>query len=191
MNTVSKKSSFNIVVLHGSPHKNSHTEKLTAAFLTQFESPISIRHVDLFQAHIKPCIDCKYCHIHNGCPLYDSFESITGKLDEADIIVLSTPVYYLGFPAPVKAFIDRTQQLFVRRILFKREKIAYNKSGVLICTCGGNDLMAVEAMKAPSEMFFSVFGAKLSETVYLTGTDLPPKERRCNRMELLEKEMSK
>ena len=51
--------------------------------------------------------------------------------------------------------------------------------------------MAVEAMKAPSEMFFSVFGAKLSETVYLTGTDLPPKERRCNRMELLEKEMSK
>lgn len=178
------------MVLHGSPHKNSFTEKLTAAYLTQFKQS-SVRHVDLFYAHIKPCIDCKYCHTHHGCPLHDPFENIAGKLDDADLIVLSTPVYYLGFPAPVKAFIDRTQQLFVRRILFKREKIAYNKDGVLICTCGGNDLSAVEALKAPSEMFFSVFGANLSETVYLAGTDLPLTERRCNRMELIEKEMSK
>ena len=92
---------------------------------------------------------------------------------------------------PFKAFIDRTQQLFVRRVLFKREKIANNKKGILICTCGGCDLSAVESLKAPAEMFFSVFGATLSETVYLAGTDLPPEKRRCNRIKLIEKEMSK
>ena len=178
------------MVLHGSPHKDSYTERLTAAYLAQYENAASVQHVNLFQTHIKPCTDCKYCHVHNGCPLHDSFENIAGKLDEADVIILSVPVYYLGFPAPVKAFIDRTQQFFVRRILFKREKIAHTKQGVLICTCG-SDLSAIEALKAPSEMFFSVFGAKLSETVYLAGTDLPPEERRCNRMELIEKEMSK
>lgn len=179
------------MVLHGSPHKDSHTEKLTAAYLSRYEDTDSIRHIDLFRTHIKSCTDCKYCHTHDGCPLHDSFDNIAGKLDEADTIILATPVYYLGFPAPFKAFIDRTQQLFVRRVLFKREKIAYNKKGVLICTCGGSNLSAVEALKAPSDMFFSVFGAKLSETVYLAGTDLPPEERRCNQIELLEKEMSK
>ena len=116
---------------------------------------------------------------------------MVAKIDEADIIILTTPVYYLGFPAPLKAFIDRTQQLFVRRVLFKREKIAYNKKGVLICTCGGSDLSAIEALKAPSEMFFSVFGAKLSETVFLAGTDLPLEKRRYNRTDLFKKEMSK
>ena len=179
------------MVLHGSPHKDSHTEKLTSAYLAPYENVASIRHVDLFQTRIKPCTDCKYCHTHDGCPLHDSFESITDKLDEADTIILSVPVYYLGFPAPFKAFVDRTQQLFVRRVLFKREKIANNKNGVLICTCGGSDLSAIEALKAPTEMFLSVFGATLSETVYLAGTDLPPEKRRCNQMKLIEKEMSK
>ena len=189
-NTVNKKSSSNVVVLHGSPHQDSYTERLTSAYLAQYKNA-AIRHVDLFQTHIKPCTDCKYCHTHDGCPLHDSFENIAEKLDKADTIIFSTPVYYLGFPAPVKAFIDRTQQLFVRRILFKREKNAHTKQGILICTCGGSDLSAIEALKAPSEMFFSVFGAVLSETVYLAGTDLPPEERRCNLMELIEKEMSK
>lgn len=179
------------MVLHGSPHNDSYTEKLTAAYLEQLESTAYVRHVDLFETRIKPCTDCKYCYKHDGCPLHDSFESIADKLDQADAIILSAPVYYLGFPAPFKAFIDRTQQLFVRRVLFKREKIANNKKGILICTCGGCDLSAVESLKAPAEMFFSVFGATLSETVYLAGTDLPPEKRRCNRIKLIEKEMSK
>lgn len=179
------------MVLHGSPHEDSHTEKLTAAYLSQFENPNFIQHIDLFRTPIKPCTDCKYCQTHDGCPLQDSFENMVAKIDEADIIILTTPVYYLGFPAPLKAFIDRTQQLFVRRVLFKREKIAYNKKGVLICTCGGSDLSAIEALKAPSEMFFSVFGAKLSETVFLAGTDLPLEKRRYNRTDLFKKEMSK
>ena len=191
VNTANRKFSSNLVVLHGSPHRDSHTEKLTYDHLAQYTDGTAIFHFDLFHTPIYPCIDCKYCQTHDGCPIDDPFESIVGKLDEADTIILSTPVYYMGFPAPVKAFMDRTQQLFARRILFKREEIANNKQGVLICTCGSGDLSAIEALRAPSEMFFSVFGAKLTEMVYLAGTDLPQNRRSFNRINFLEKEMSK
>ncbi len=167
-NTVNTKPSCKVVVLHGSPHKNSHTEKLTEEYIRDFDNVI---HINLFGADILPCNDCKYCHKNDGCFLKDGFENIAKEIDSADLIVLSAPVYFLGFPAPVKAFIDRTQQFFVRRILTKREVLSFNKEGVLITTCGGNDISAIESLKKPAKMFFSVFGAKLKETIYLTDTD--------------------
>ncbi len=167
-NTVNTKPLYNVVVLHGSPHKNSHTEKLTEEYIKDFEN---VTHINLFGADILPCNDCKYCHKNDGCFLKDGFEDIAKEIEKADIIVLSTPVYFLGFPAPVKAFIDRTQQFFVRRILTKRESLSFNKEGVLIATCGSGDINAIESLKEPAKMFFSVFGAKLKETVFLTKTD--------------------
>ena len=167
-NTVNTKPSCKVVVLHGSPHKNSHTEKLTEEYLKDFEN---ITHINLFGADILPCNDCKYCHKNDGCFLKDGFEDIAKEIENADIIVLSTPVYFLGFPAPVKAFIDRTQQFFVRRILTKRENLIHNKEGILIATCGSDDISAVENLNAPAKMVFSVFGAKLKDTIFLTNTD--------------------
>lgn len=167
-NTVNTKPSYNVIVLHGSPHKNSHTEKLTEEYIKDFKN---VTNINLFGADILPCNDCKYCHTHNNCFLKDGFEDIAKKIDKADMIILSTPVYFLGFPAPVKAFIDRTQQFFIRRILTKREPLSFNKEGILITTCGGDDISAIESLKAPAKMFFSVFGAKLKENIYLTDTD--------------------
>lgn len=170
-NTVNKKLSYNVVVLHASPNKNSHTEKLTKKYLSEHYPDSNIKDFDIFSVSVKPCNDCKYCHTHNNCCIDDGFESIASEIDKSDVIIISTPVYFLGFPAPMKAFIDRTQQLFVRRILKKNEKLIYNKAGILIASCGGEDISAIESLKAPAEMFFSVFGAKFKETVYLTDTD--------------------
>ena len=127
VNTANRKFSSNLVVLHGSPHRDSHTEKLTYDHLAQYTDGTAIFHFDLFHTPIYPCIDCKYCQTHDGCPIDDPFESIVGKLDEADTIILSTPVYYMGFPAPVKAKIF----IFILLSFISYINLLYIKSHIL------------------------------------------------------------
>ncbi len=53
------------------------------------------------------CVMCQHCIEDGACIIKDDFEELRDKWYDADVILYSIPVYHMGMPAQLKAFIDR------------------------------------------------------------------------------------
>jgi multimeric flavodoxin WrbA len=63
---------------------------------------------------VHPCQACDLClrSPHYRCRFADDFQKLLPAWDRAAALVLSTPVYFYGFPAQTKAVVDRCHPLF-------------------------------------------------------------------------------
>lgn len=104
-----------MLLLSGSSRHDGLSMRMADRFLTRFadrfpEWEFSDR---IFpDAPPAPCTGCGECDNKYDCRC-DDLEELWKDVEESDLIVLSAPVYFRGLPAPVKAFIDRTQRLYM------------------------------------------------------------------------------
>ncbi|MEE8886417.1 MAG: flavodoxin family protein [Eubacteriales bacterium] len=99
-----------ILVLNGSPRLNGNTKAMINAFR---EGAISKGHevteVDIASLNIHGCRACEYCHTRGSgrCVQNDDMQKIYPLLQQADVLVLASPIYYHGFSGQLKCTIDR------------------------------------------------------------------------------------
>ena len=99
-----------ILVLNGSPRPNGNTKGMVEAFR---EGAVSVGHhvdvVDVCKLKINDCIACEYCHTkgHGSCVQKDDMQQIYNLLNEAEMLVLASPIYYHGISGQLKCVIDR------------------------------------------------------------------------------------
>jgi len=67
--------------------------------------------INRFHFGTKPFAPCDACGAHKGlggeCRIEDSFQELRDLWLGADVILYSFPIYHMGIPAQLKAFIDR------------------------------------------------------------------------------------
>jgi len=98
-----------ILILCGSGRRHGNSEKLADAFIKGAALHNEITKITLADKKIAPCCNCNYCQNHNGeCAIHDDMQEIITSLQNNEILVLCSPVYYLGFSAQLKTVIDRT-----------------------------------------------------------------------------------
>jgi len=99
----------NILVLVGSPRAKGNTEILADAFIKgATKNGNNAYKVNLRKLKINGCLGCRYCIAHDGkCVLRDDMDQIYPLIDNADMIVFATPVYFYTMSAQIKAVIDR------------------------------------------------------------------------------------
>lgn len=99
-----------ILILNGSPREGQNTAALAEAFS---EGAASAGHdveiVNVGKKDITGCIACEYCHTKgNGvCFKKDDMTDIYPKLQEANMLVLASPIYYFTMTAQIQACIQR------------------------------------------------------------------------------------
>lgn len=99
-----------ILVLNGSPRPNGNTKGMVEAFR---EGAVSAGHhvdvVDVCRLKINGCLACEYCHTkgHGECVQKDDMRQIYDLLNEAEMLVLASPIYYHGISGQLKCVIDR------------------------------------------------------------------------------------
>ena len=105
---------MNILVLNGSPRPKGNTAAMVAAF----EEGAALRghHVDVIHVckqHIAGCLACEYCHTKGDrrCIQQDDMQKVYPLLDQAEMIVLASPVYYHGFTGQLQCAINRIYAL--------------------------------------------------------------------------------
>lgn len=102
-----------VFVLFCSPHRSGATGKLLEKFLKEK----NYENAEIFSAYeinALPCIDCGYCAKNEGCARGD-LKFLYRAVEEADILIFASPVYFLSLPAPAKAVMDRMQRYFSAR----------------------------------------------------------------------------
>ncbi len=99
-----------VLVLSGSPRKGGNSDLLCDEFVRgAIESGNQVEKIRIAEKKIGYCSACYYCRDHGGiCARKDEMTEILQKIIEADVIVLSSPVYFYSINAQLKAVIDRT-----------------------------------------------------------------------------------
>ena len=99
-----------IIILNGSPRPRGNTAAMIEAYKSGAESAGHMVTVfDVCRMNIKGCLACEYCHTKafRTCVQQDDMQKIYPVLDEADMIVLASPVYYHGFSGQLQCAINR------------------------------------------------------------------------------------
>ena len=117
-----------ILALIGSPRKQGNTEILVDEILLGAESKShAVEKLRLYDYEILPCLDCRRCKQAGAgyaCALRDGMQEIYPRLEEADLIIFGTPVYWYGPTAKMKLFIDRLRPYIASRRLEGKEGLA-------------------------------------------------------------------
>lgn len=162
----------NVLILFGSPHKNSHTKKLLDFYINNYliKTNCKINIIYCYSQHIKPCIDCKFCKTNNFC-IYNDMNKINLLLKSSDIIILASPVHNFSVSAPLKIILDRMQVYYYYFIKYKKSILKNNKEVIVLLTQGSNKNICVKNILSQIEPVFRTLNAKITKILVLNNTD--------------------
>jgi len=91
--------------------------------------------VDVCRKKIAGCLACEYCHTKgNGkCVQQDDMQEVYPVLDEAEMIVLASPIYYHSFTGQLQCAINRIYALDKPKNLKKAALIMSSGSDHVYC----------------------------------------------------------
>ena len=141
-----------ITIIHGQSHKGSTyhiaemlEEKLNGD-VTEFFLP---RDFGAF------CIGCTNCFgkSEDMCPHYETLKPITEALDNADVIILASPVYVYHVTGSMKSFLDHYGY---RWMVHRPEERMFQKQAVCISTAAGGGMKSANKDMADSTFYWGI-----------------------------------
>lgn len=103
-----------IVVLNGSPRPAGNTVAMINAFVEGArENQHKVTIVNVCQKKIGGCLACEYCHTkgNGNCIQKDDMQEIYPVLEEAEMIVLASPIYYHSITGQLQCAVNRIYAL--------------------------------------------------------------------------------
>ena len=140
------------VIIHGQSHKGStyHIARILADKIggetTEFFLP---RDFGEF------CCGCTRCFVEDEskCPHAEKLSRITQAMDEADVVILASPVYVYHATGAMKAFLDHYGY---RWMPHRPEEKMFKKQGVCISTAAGGGMKSTNKDMAHSLFFWGI-----------------------------------
>lgn len=156
-----------ITMIHGQNHKGStyHIARMLADKLdgevTEFFLP---RDFGEF------CVGCTNCFQKSErlCPHYEKLLPITQAMDEADVLILDSPVYVYHVTGSMKTFLDHYGY---RWMVHRPREEMFHKQAVCISTAAGAGMKSTNKDMADSMFFWGVgkiytYGIAVAATSY-------------------------
>lgn len=141
-----------IVLIHGQNHKGSTytigrqvADKLSKD-VTEYFLP---RDFGAF------CVGCTNCFMKDEalCPHFAQLEPITKAMDEADVLIFTSPVYVYHVSGPLKSFLDHYGY---RWMVHRPDKRMFSKQAVCISTAAGAGMKSTIKDIADSLFFWGI-----------------------------------
>jgi multimeric flavodoxin WrbA len=127
-----------LTAIYSSPRRGGNSDVLLDAALDGAESAgATVSRFYLREMTFRPCQNCGYCSKTGVCRFADDdMGPIYDALDNSDIILLASPIYFCSVCAQAKAMIDRCQPYWARKYELKTFQPKPGRRGGFIC-CGG------------------------------------------------------
>ena len=127
-----------VTIINGQNHKGStyHIGRLLAE---KVASPEQITEFFLPRDMPHFCTGCNQCFLKSetACPHYEALSPLTKAMDDADLIILTSPVYVFHATGSMKAFLDHYGY---RWMVHRPNKEMFRKQAVVISTAAGGGM---------------------------------------------------
>ena len=122
-----------VLLLNGSPHQHGCTATALEEMIKIFEAEgIEAELIQVGTKDIRGCVACGNCINTGNCAFDDLVNEVAPKFEEADGLVVGSPVYYSSPNGSILSFMDR---LFYSTHFSKHMKVG---ASVVSCRRGGN-----------------------------------------------------
>ena len=122
-----------VIIINGSPRADQCTATALKEMIKVFKKEgVETELIHIGNKAVRGCMACGYCSAHNGCVFNDIVNEVNAKLEQADGLVVGSPVYYGSPNGNLLSFLDR---LFYSTHFSKHMKVG---AAVVSCRRGGN-----------------------------------------------------
>lgn len=154
---------MNITIIHGTNRRGS-TYHITHQIIEKLDERIHPIITEYFvpQALLQACVGCYQCiyESETKCPHASSTLPIKQSMLEADLIVLTSPVYVFDVSGSMKTLLDHFAYQWMSH---RPEKSMFNKLGLSVVTAAGAGLKSTEKTLKTNLHFWGIkqtFGLK-------------------------------
>jgi multimeric flavodoxin WrbA len=164
-----------VLGIYGSPRKGGNTDTLLdEALRGAAEAGAEVSSVHCCDLDMIGCIECGGCDDTGECILDDEMNEVYPKLLEADVIILASPIFFYGITSYAKAFIDRCQALWCKRMMEKapEQRRTYDGGrGYLISVGATKGKQLFDGAELVAKYFFDALDMSYEGGVLLKGLE--------------------
>jgi multimeric flavodoxin WrbA len=145
-----------VLLLNGSPHVHGCTATALEEMIKVFEEEgVETELIQVGIKEIRGCVACGSCSLKGKCVFDDLVNEVAPKFEEADGLVVGSPVYYGSPNGNILSFMDR---LFYSTSFSKQMKVG---AAVVSCRRGGNTASFDVLNK-----YFTISGMPVASSTY-------------------------
>ena len=145
-----------VLLLNGSPHVHGCTAAALEEMIKVFEEEgVETELIQVGIKEIRGCVACGSCSLKGKCVFDDLVNEVAPKFEEADGLVVGSPVYYGSPNGTILSFMDR---LFYSTEFSKQMKVG---AAVVSCRRGGNTA-SFDALNK----YFTISGMPVASSTY-------------------------
>ena len=145
-----------ILLLNGSPKAHGCTAAALSEMMNVFaEEGVETELIQVGSKNIRGCVACGFCGKNGRCVVNDLVNEVAPKFEEADGLVVGSPVYYGSPNGTLLSFLDR---LFYSTGFSKHMKVG---AAVVSCRRGGNTASFDVLNK-----YFTISGMPVASSTY-------------------------
>jgi multimeric flavodoxin WrbA len=160
-----------VLGIAGSPRRGGNSDILLEAALEGAReagaetAAIFVRDLD-----ISGCLECGGCDETGVCVVDDEMTRVYEAIESSDAIILATPIFFYAMPSWVKAVIDRSQCLWMRKYALKTDP-ARARKGALIAVGATRGKRLFDGITLTAKYFFDTFNAEIVDELLVPGVE--------------------
>ena len=145
-----------VLIINGSPRKGGNTATALSEVAKVLEQQgIEIMNYQIGSKAMRGCIACNYCRLNGKCVFEDDVVELSAMLQQADGMIIGSPVYFASANGSLIALLDR---LFYSTSFDKRMKVG---ASVAVARRGGCSATFDQLNK-----YFTIAGMPIASSQY-------------------------
>ena len=149
-----REEAMKVLLISGTNHKGS-TYNIGRMLAEKVTSAGNISEVFLPRDFDEFCCGCTTCFVkgEDKCPHYEKLRPITEKIDEADLVILTSPVYVYHVTGQMKALLDHYGY---RWMAHRPDEKMFHKQAAVVTTAAGAGVKSALKDMADSCFFWGI-----------------------------------
>lgn len=156
-----------ILAISGSPRKSGNTEQAMTKVLEKAQQAgAKVEWVRIYDLEYKGCIACEACKDSKDkyCVIKDGITPLYRKINDADLVVIGSPIYFGRITGPLKCLIDRFYAFVLRDYTLK---LPAGKKFVSVTVSGGPSEQFAGEMTYFKEWFGQFLKMDIIDTLHI------------------------
>jgi multimeric flavodoxin WrbA len=162
-----------VLAILGSPRRGGNTETLLdEALRGASDHGGACEKIVLRDLRITPCLEIYQCTEAGICAIKDDMQALFPKIEQAERLILASPVFFYSVSGLAKAMIDRCQSLWVKKYLLKLPVSAVaDRRGAFISVAATQGKKLFDGVRLTVKYFFDAIDVTYSDELLVRGAD--------------------
>lgn len=162
----------NVVGVSASPRRRGNTDVLLDWALKGARSRGAVtKKISLNDLRYKPCQGCYRCEATGLCVIRDDMRRVYRSIEDADSVIIASPIFFGGVTAQLKAMIDRFHCAWIARQVLKDGPLGKrSRRGYFLCSSDSGYRRHYLDASRMVKMLFNTIGIEFAEKVFFPGS---------------------